>query len=34
VKRFKKFTGSTPLRYRREHQARSDRALVLPEAVT
>ena len=31
VKRFKKFTGFTPLRYRREHQARNERALALPE---
>ncbi|WP_395730321.1 helix-turn-helix domain-containing protein [Prosthecobacter sp.] len=33
VKRFKKFTGSTPLKYRREHQARRERALALPEAL-
>ena len=33
VKRFKKFTGSTPLRYRREHQARSDRALAIPQVA-
>lgn len=33
VKRFKKFTGSTPLRYRREHQTRSERALVLPDKL-
>ncbi|WP_395751727.1 helix-turn-helix domain-containing protein [Prosthecobacter sp.] len=34
VKRFKKFTGTTPLRYRREQQARvqSARAIALPEA--
>jgi transcriptional regulator GlxA family with amidase domain len=33
VKRFKKFTGTTPLRHRREYQARikGDRAMVLPE---
>lgn len=33
VKRFKKFTGTTPLRYRRENQAqtRTGRALVLPD---
>jgi AraC-like DNA-binding protein len=32
VKRFRKFTGTTPLRYRREHQARlkDERAMVLP----
>jgi AraC-like DNA-binding protein len=32
VKRFKKFAGTTPLRYRREHQARlkGERAMALP----
>lgn len=30
VKRFKKFTGHTPLKYRREHQAKSERALAIP----
>lgn len=32
VKRFKKFTGTTPLRYRREHQARvkDERTMALP----
>jgi AraC-like DNA-binding protein len=31
VKRFKKFTGTTPLRYRREEQAKlkADRAIAL-----
>jgi len=33
VKRFKKFTGTTPLRHRREHRAglKPDRGIVLPE---
>lgn len=33
VKRFKKFTGTTPLRYRRDQQAKlqTDRAIALPE---
>ena len=35
VKRFKNFTGTTPLRYRREHQAKlnAERALALPRPV-
>jgi AraC-like DNA-binding protein len=35
VKRFKKFTGTTPLNYRREHRARltSQRAIALPSVV-
>jgi AraC-like DNA-binding protein len=35
VKRFKKFTGTTPLRFRREHQARlrDGRAMALPLPV-
>ena len=33
VKRFRKFTGTTPLQYRREQQAtlKADRAIALPK---
>ena len=36
VKRFKKFTGTTPLRYRREEHAqlKADRAIALPTGIT
>ena len=36
VKRFKKFTGTTPLRYRREEQAKlkADHAIALPTGIT
>lgn len=36
VKRFKKFTGTTPLNYRREHQLKlkAERAIALPPGIT
>jgi AraC-like DNA-binding protein len=36
VKRFKKFTGTTPLNYRRDQQAKlkTDRAIALPPGIT
>lgn len=33
VKRFKKFTGATPLKFRREHQVRGERTLAIPQVA-